>query len=175
MLFVKLLWCSGLPWIYGQLEERGGVNLLWVYVHCTIYEPMWCNSFLDIYAWLQEGWGQSAMGICALYYIYIKLIWCNGFPDIYAQLEGVHLPSVYMCILLYVNLIWSNGLVWGLWLIGGQVHLPSVYMWILLWVKLIWHNGLPFSFGWLQGVSICLCYICAFSYMWKFFRCNGVA
>ena len=32
--------------------------------------------------------GQSAMGICALCYIYIKLIWCHGFPEIYAQLEG---------------------------------------------------------------------------------------
>ena len=36
--------------------------------------------------WRRE-WGQSAMGICPLCYIYMKLIWCNGFPDIYAQLE----------------------------------------------------------------------------------------
>ena len=26
-------------------------------------------------------------------------------------IEGVHLPLVYMCILLYVKLMWCNGLV----------------------------------------------------------------
>ena len=30
---------------------------------------IWCNVFPDIYAQLEEGWGQSAMGICALFYI----------------------------------------------------------------------------------------------------------
>ena len=33
------------------------------------------------------GWGQSAIGISALWYIYMKFMWCNGFPEIYAQLE----------------------------------------------------------------------------------------
>ena len=32
---MKLIWCNGFPDIYAQL---GGVNLLWVYVHCAIYE-----------------------------------------------------------------------------------------------------------------------------------------
>ena len=26
----------------------------------------------------------------------VKLIWCSGIPYIYGQLEGVHLPSVYV-------------------------------------------------------------------------------
>ena len=30
---------------------------------------MWCTGFPEIYAQLEEGWGQSATGICALYYI----------------------------------------------------------------------------------------------------------
>ena len=33
------------------------------------------------------GWGQSAIGICVLCYIYLKHMWCNGFLKIYAQLE----------------------------------------------------------------------------------------
>ena len=45
---------------------------------------LWCHGFPGIYAQLEEGWGQSAIGICALCYIYMKLIWCNGFPGIYA-------------------------------------------------------------------------------------------
>ena len=33
----------------------------------------------------RRGWGQPAMGIYALCYIYMKLIWCNGIPEIYAS------------------------------------------------------------------------------------------
>ena len=65
--------------------RRGWVNLPWIYVHCAIYATFWCNGFPDIYAQLEEGWGQSAIGICALCYIYMKCIWCNGFPEIYAS------------------------------------------------------------------------------------------
>ena len=38
MLYMKLIQCNGFPEIYGELEEEGGVNLPWVYVHCAIYE-----------------------------------------------------------------------------------------------------------------------------------------
>ena len=44
------------------------------------------------------------MGICALCYIYMKLIWCNGFTEIYAHLEegvGVNLPWVYVHCVIY--------------------------------------------------------------------------
>ena len=77
---MKLIWCSGFPEIYAQLEGvqsvchgvvvykrsmldwRRGVSLPWVYVHSAIY---------------------------------LKLIWCSGFQEIYAQLEeGVHLPHM---------------------------------------------------------------------------------
>ena len=34
---MKGIWCNGFPEIYAQLEERDGVNLPWVYVHCAIY------------------------------------------------------------------------------------------------------------------------------------------
>ena len=32
LLYVNLIWCSGIPYIYGQLEEGGGQNLLGVVV-----------------------------------------------------------------------------------------------------------------------------------------------
>ena len=28
--------------------------------------------------------------------LYVKLIGCNGLPEMYGQLEGVHLPCLYM-------------------------------------------------------------------------------
>ena len=58
----------------------------------------------------RRGWGQSAIGICALCYVYMKLMWCNSFPEIYAQLEeGVgSICHGYICIVLYMKLIWCN-------------------------------------------------------------------
>ena len=38
LLYVKLIWCSGVAYIYGQLEEGGGVSLPLVYVHSAICE-----------------------------------------------------------------------------------------------------------------------------------------
>ena len=55
-------------------------------------------------------WDQSAMGICALCYIW-KLTWCNGFPEIYARLEeGLGQSAMGMCALCYIrNLFGCNG------------------------------------------------------------------
>ena len=36
LLYMKLIQCSGVAYIYGQLEGRGGVILPWVYVHSAI-------------------------------------------------------------------------------------------------------------------------------------------
>ena len=38
LLHMKVIWCSGFPDIYAQLEVGGGFNLPWVYVHSAIYE-----------------------------------------------------------------------------------------------------------------------------------------
>ena len=71
-------------------RRQGAVNLQWVYVHCAIYMCV-CNvcgimvfqrSILD---W-RRGWGQSAIGICAL--CHICQVWCNSVQGIYAQLTG---------------------------------------------------------------------------------------
>ena len=76
------VWCSGIHGIYAQLE---GVNLLWVYVHCAMYETYLVQWFpRDIC--LIGGVGQSAMGICAL--CYICHVWCNGMQGIYPWLTG---------------------------------------------------------------------------------------
>ena len=38
VLYMKLIGCNAFPEIcVGLEEERGGVNLPWVYVHCDIY------------------------------------------------------------------------------------------------------------------------------------------
>ena len=35
---MKVIWSSGFPDIYAQLEVGGGFNLPWVYVNSAIYE-----------------------------------------------------------------------------------------------------------------------------------------
>ena len=65
-------------------QRRDGGSICHGYVINLLYmKPIWCNGLPEIYAELEEGVGQSAMGICAFCYIYMKLIWCNGFPEIY--------------------------------------------------------------------------------------------
>ena len=58
MLYVKLIQCSGLQQIYGQLEEGQGQSVM---------KLIWCSGLPEIYAWLG---GQSALGICALFYMW---------------------------------------------------------------------------------------------------------
>ena len=66
------MWCNGFPDIYAQLEEEGVGLICLGYMCIVLYMKLiWCNGFPDIYAQLKEekGWGQSAIGICALCYI----------------------------------------------------------------------------------------------------------
>ena len=64
---------------------------------------IWCNGFPDTYARLEEGWGQSAIGICALCYIYMKLIWLMVLRDLWSigGGGGVNLPWVYVNCAIY--------------------------------------------------------------------------
>ena len=76
MLYVKLMWCSDLPWIYGQLEEGWGQSVI---------KCIQCSCLTWIYGQLEKGaGGQSVM----------KIIQCNSLPEIHAQLTGGPLAKV---------------------------------------------------------------------------------
>ena len=69
LLYMKLICCSDVAKIYGQLEEGVG-SVCYGYMCILLYmKLMWCSGFPEIYGQLEEGWGQSAMGICAFCYI----------------------------------------------------------------------------------------------------------
>ena len=109
LLCVKLICCSGIPQIYGQLGV--GVCLPCVYVHSAICETdlvQWCC--IDLWS-IGAGWaicyiyavqwysihlwsigGDGPWYMCIL--LYVKLIQCRGVPQIYGQLEGEHLILV---------------------------------------------------------------------------------
>ena len=66
----EIISCNGFTEMYGQLEEGVG-SICHGYMCIVLYMKLiWCNGFSEISARLEEwGWGQSAMGICALCYI----------------------------------------------------------------------------------------------------------
>ena len=84
----------------------GGVNLLWIYVHCTLYEThlgsWFCRDLCLIGGWR----GQSAMGIYALFYIYIYRCAKFGIAVFKASMldwgVGFNLPWVYVHCSIYV-------------------------------------------------------------------------
>ena len=71
LLYVKRIHCSGIPYIYGQLEEGAWYMCIVLYV-----KLIWCSGIPYIYGQLEGG--TSAQSICIL--LYVKLIQCHGIP-----------------------------------------------------------------------------------------------
>ena len=69
LLYVKLIWCSGFPEIYAQLEEEVG-SVCHGYMCILLYVSLiWCSGFQRSMLNRRREWGQSAMGICAFFYM----------------------------------------------------------------------------------------------------------
>ena len=70
VLYIYIDVPSLVSWYCRHLFLIQGISLPWVFVHCAIYETY-------VVAWfcrdLSIGGGQSAIGICVLFYIYIDL------------------------------------------------------------------------------------------------------
>ena len=152
LLYVKLIWCSGIPQIYGQLEEGGlyvklmqgsgipqiygqldGVHLQQVYVHSVICEIIWCSGIPKIYSQL-ENWGRNLFGVVVIHRSMVdwrKGAVCETFA---VQWYSIDLWSIgrgrplYICILLYVKLIWCSGIPQIYGQLGVGVCLPCVYV-----------------------------------------------
>ena len=119
LLYVKLMWCSGIPQIYGQLEEGPWSMCILLYV-----KRKWCSGILQIYGQLEGAyicpgymcillyvnplhlvvfhismvnWRRTPRYMCILL-LYMKLIWCSGIPQIYDQLEEGSLVYVHSAI-----------------------------------------------------------------------------
>ena len=85
LLYVKLLWCSGIPI---DLWSIGGGYICPKYMCILLYlKLIWCSGISYIY-------GQLEWGIL----LYVKLIQCSGIPYIYGQLEEGALVHVHAAI-----------------------------------------------------------------------------
>ena len=185
LLYVKLIWCSGIPYIYGQLEEGGlGICALMLYHDPTYVQ---CSGIPEIYGWLEEGiLGMSALSICAFCYmlnwfsvvvlhrsmvnwrrgpwymcilLYVKLIRCSGIPYIYGQLGGLGICAFYYMLNL------CGVVVFHISMVDCRGYIHPMYMCILLYVKLMCCSGIPEIFGGLERGYICPKYMCILLYV----------
>ena len=183
LLYVKLIWCSGITQIYGQLEEgafvylhsaisetylvqwlfhrymvnwRREIHLPWVYVHSSIRET-YLVQWYSIDLWSIGGGVHLALGICAFCYM-LNLFGVVVFHRSMVNWKGYIWPR-YICILLYVKLIWCSGIpqIYGQ-LEGGYIS-PG-YMYFLLHVKLICCSDIPQIYGQLEEGSLGICAFC---------------
>ena len=78
LLYMKLIQCSGVAEIYGQLEWRVRGSLPWVlHMYNLIYMKLiWCSGVAYIYCQLEEGvWSVCHRYMCIL--LYMKLMQCG--------------------------------------------------------------------------------------------------
>ena len=107
---------SAVQWFSRDLcSIRGGGigSVCHGYMSILLYVKLnWCSSFPEIYAWLEEGaWSQSAMGICAFFYmwnLFCVVVFQRSMLDWRRGMGSV--CHGYMCILLYVKLIQCSGI-----------------------------------------------------------------
>ena len=112
----------------------------------------------------RRGWGQSAMGICAFCYMW-------NFCSVVVFQRSM-LCLWYMCILLYVKLIWCSGFP-EIYAQLGRVHLCLVYMHssICETYLVYWFSRDLCSIG--GGGYVCLWCMCILLYV-KLIQCSGV-
>ena len=106
VLYLKLIWCNGFTDISASLEA-GGVNLPWVYVHCSIYiyrSAMRCPKFgVAVLQLSILYWGGSLPWVfvhCAIYETYVVSWFCRDLCSI----GGGSICHRYMCIVLYIHI-----------------------------------------------------------------------
>ena len=92
LLCVKLIWCNVIPYTYGQLELWGYMypQCMWYVKHITVFH----TSIVTL-------GGRCMFSICILCQSYVVMILNRSIVN----LSGGYM---YMCIVLYVKLIWCN-------------------------------------------------------------------
>ena len=138
LLYVIVIWCNGISEICCQLES-GGRCILSIYAFCYMWhlfgvmvshrcivnwsggymypqymcillyvKLIWCNGIPWIYCTVGV-LGESILSICAFCYMW-HLFGVMVFHRCIVNWSGGYMYSQYMCILLYVTLIWCNGI-----------------------------------------------------------------
>ena len=167
LLYVKVIWCSGIPYIYGQLEGRYICpKYMCILLYVESYSVKWYS--IDLWSIGRRG----GLGICAFCYMWnifcgiavchrtlVNWMACTSasvcvHSAICWNLFGVvvfHRSMVnwrgyiwpwYMCILLYV---WTyfGVVVFHRSMVNWRGYIWSWYLCSLLYVKLMWCSAIP--------------------------------
>ena len=81
---------------------------------------------------------------------------------------GVSICHAYICILLYVKLIWCSGGAWIYYRLSRGVHLPCVCVHSSI-CETFWCSGVAWIYDQLKEGGPSARHICAFCYMWNWF------
>ena len=148
----------------------GGTCILSICALCYIWNLFGVMVFQYL-LWIREGvGGRCILSICVFCCMW-KLFGVMVFHRSIVNWRGGLMYPQYMCILLYVTLIWCNGIPYiycqlECWR-GGYIY-PQ-YMCILQYVKLMWCNIIPYIYCQLVwGRGRCILSICAFCHMWTY-------
>ena len=136
LLYVKLSWCSGVPEIYGQLGGMSAIDI------CAFFY-MWHWFGVVVFHISMVDWGgSSAMGICAFFYMWH---WFGVMVFQQCMVNwGEYVCHGYMCILLYVTLIWCSTVPEICGWLGGTSAMgicTFFYMWNLFGV-VVFHRSM---------------------------------
>ena len=166
VLYVKLIWCSSIQGMYAQLTGGWGWSICFWFICALSY--MWNLFGVVVFKACMIDW----LGVhlpCVYVHCAISAR-ADTFGVVVFKASmlnwlGVHLPLVDMCILLYVKLIWCNGLVCSYgWLTRGSICLQFIcalsFMWNLFGV-VVCKACMIDCLGGPSVMHICaLCYIC---------------
>ena len=143
LLYVKLLWCSSIPYIYGQLE--GGTSAQSI---CALFSML--NVF-GVVVFHTSMVNCSGGEFCYMWNLFCVVVFHRSIVN-----WRWHICPKYICIVLYVKCIWCSGIPY----IYGQLEWGEFcYMWNLFCV-MVFHRSIV---NWRRGFGICACcYLCNF-------------
>ena len=126
---------------------------------------IWCNGIAEIYC--QLGWGRCMFSICAFCHM-LNLFGVMIFHRCIVNWSGGYVYPQYMCILLYMKLIWCNCIPYIYCSFEWGVDVCSIYVYFAICETdlMSWYSMDLLSIG-VGGT--CILSICALCYMWKLF------
>ena len=140
-----------------SIVNWGGGYMYSQYMYILLYvKLMWCNCTPQIYCQLE--WGvRCTLSICAFCYM-SNLCGVIILHSSIVNWSGGQMYPQYICILLYVTLIWCNGIPQIYCQLGYGEYMYLQYMCIMLHVKVIWCNGIAHIYcQW--AVDVCSIYV----------------
>ena len=111
---------------YRSMVDWRRVHVPYVYVHSAICSNLFGVAIFHT-SMVNCKWVHLPYSICAFCYM-LNVFGVLVFHTSMVNCRRGYMCLSYMCILLYVQLIWCSGMTIHLWSISSRVHLAYVYV-----------------------------------------------